>query len=93
MYHQPLSKDTRKAIGRLSSSSMIAQRGVVITEDGANRFTPEGLEETKEELFFIWEDEFKRRDVERQLGLNDQPVGPKEVRKLLGFLEQAEPVF
>ena len=91
MNHQPLSGDTRKALGKLSSSSTFVQRGVVVNEDGARRIDPEEVEATKEKLLFTWDDEFKRRDVERQLGVNDQPVGPEEVKTLLGLLERAEP--
>jgi len=93
MHHQPLSKDTRQALGKLSSSSTITQLGVVITEEGAKRIDPEQFKETVDELIFTWDDEFKRRDVERQLGLNDQPVGPEEIRKLLSLLEIAKPVI
>ncbi|HEY5442702.1 MAG TPA: hypothetical protein VIJ68_04135 [Candidatus Saccharimonadales bacterium] len=93
MNHQPLPEATQRALGSLSSSSTITQRGVIIDEDGAKRIDPEEFEEAKEGMLFIWDDEFKRRDVERQLGVNDQPVSPEEVRTLLGLLEQAEPEF
>lgn len=41
----------------------------------------------------VWEDEFKRRDLERQLGLNDQPVGLAEVQSLAQLVNGAEPTF
>ena len=93
MNHQPLSGDTRKALGKLSSSSTFVQRGVVVNEDGARRIDPEEVEATKEKLLFTWDDEFKRRDVERQLGVNDQPVGREEIKTLLELLSRAEPEF
>lgn len=93
MNHQPLDMGTRKALGKLSSSSTIVRNGVIISEDGVKRIDPEEFEATKEQLLFTWDDEFKRRDLERQLGFNDQPVSPEEVRTLLAFLEKAEPVF
>ena len=93
MNHQPMLEATRRVLGSLSSSTTIAQQGVIVTEEGAKRIDPEEFEETKEELLFTWDDEFKRRDVERQLGFNDQPVGPEEIKTLLGLLEQAELEF
>ncbi len=41
----------------------------------------------------VWEDEFKRRDLERQLGLNDQPVGLEEVQSLAKLINDAKPTF
>lgn len=92
MNHQPLGMGTRKALGKLSSSTF-SQNGVVVNENGAKRIDTEEFEATKEKLLFTWDDEFKRRDVERQLGFNDQPVSPEEVRTLLGLLEKADSIF
>lgn len=44
-------------------------------------------------LASVWEDEFKRRDLERRLGLNDQPVGLTEVQSLAQLVEGAAPTF
>jgi len=49
------------------------------------------IEYSWQNLAKVWEDGFKNRELEANLGLNDQPVGVDEIQKLAEFIKDAKP--
>ncbi|HEX4662017.1 MAG TPA: hypothetical protein VH144_00210 [Candidatus Saccharimonadales bacterium] len=73
---------TKQKLGSLSS--YLAQK-----RDG--QFDSEKFVKRLENLAEVLKNVGEGQALERQLGINDQPVGPKEIAVLINFLKRAEP--
>jgi len=80
------------SLKQISLPLCVVFNGAIISPDGVKPIDSEEFERNMEDLKFIWNDEFKKREAESKLGFNDQPVGVAEVKEIIELLKQAKPV-